>query len=75
MNPSIGRIVHYVESGTTEHRAALIIEIAAPRFLSDPERIVYLRVFSRAGDYTVAARRGDDGREGSWHWPEREGQS
>jgi hypothetical protein len=87
MKPSIGRMVHYVSSGTpggeyaSECRAAVITGVQ-----DDPQASASLCVLNPAGiffDQAVPCDEGpDEGtgtslcggklfRGGSWHWPER----
>lgn len=77
MRPTVGRIVHYVESDSpdVQHRAAIVVEVVSPRYPGDEHDFVFLRVLTKNGEYTVHAPRGDEKRRGSWHWPEREGQT
>jgi len=76
MEPSIGRIVHYVSYGTpggeyrSECRAAIVAAIkeGAP----DPD-VVTLVVLNPTGMFFNQACRHDEDekRGGTWHWPER----
>lgn len=81
MQPSIGRIVHYVSYGTpggeyvSECRAAVVTEVA------DDPRVVGLCVLNPTGQFfnrNVGQHdpvTDDEGftefRGGTWHWPER----
>jgi len=75
MEPSIGRIVHYVSYGTPggeygkECRAAIVTELAQPDEDSDIIGVAVLNptgfFFNRAA-YDEGAQTG-----GSWHWSER----
>lgn len=77
MEPSIGRIVHYVSHGTPggeytqECRAAIVTGI-----VEDAANMgcVSLAVLSPAGmlfDPHVAHNETTEQRGGTWHWPER----
>lgn len=79
MQPSIGRIVHYVSYGTapgpsggqvftSECRAAIVTEVSA----IDPETIG-LCVLNPTGQFFNRGVQHDEPHHagGSWHWPER----
>jgi len=73
MQPSIGRIVHYVSYGTpggeytSECRAAVVTEVAG-------EDIVGLCVLNPTGQFFNRNVQHDESDRlgGTWHWPERE---
>jgi hypothetical protein len=87
MKPSIGRIVHYIESGSDVHHAATVTEVR-----SGDGNVVNLAVFHarfRATIFVDGVIEWQPGSElpdsltheaaltpfgsvGSWHWPERE---
>lgn len=82
MEPTIGRIVHYVAYGTPggeykpEHRAAIITEVsepAAPGNLINQDLIVGLCVLNPTGMFFNRGVGPDPSgvRGGTWHWPER----
>ena len=73
MNPTVGRIVHYVARGSADGtfppvcRAAVIAEVR-----SDDPTVCALVVLNPSGiffDWSV--QREDDHMGGTWHWPER----
>jgi hypothetical protein len=72
IEPSVGRIVHYVSYGTpggefsSECRAAIIAGV------NGPNNAVDLVVFNPGGlFFNKSAQREDEHVGGSWHWPER----
>jgi hypothetical protein len=71
--PSVGRIVHYVDEERGACRAAIITEIVAEPTVSYAGR-VHLTEF---GPHGTCPRRDVDGQReatkfaGTWHWPER----
>jgi hypothetical protein len=80
MNPSVGRIVHYVSRGsadgvfTPQCRAAIITEIGADQNTGH-EGFVSLAVLNPQGmffDWDVRYEDVAQGQTGgTWHWPER----
>jgi hypothetical protein len=77
MEPSIGRIVHYVAYGTPggeyapEHRAAIITAVSGD--INDPAfGDVALCVLNPTGVFFNVHVMHDEGKgNGTWHWPER----
>lgn len=78
MQPSIGRIVHYVSYGTpggeygSECRAAVVTAVDVDPD-ADPTRVrdVSLCVLNPTGAFfNQRVRYEDDGAGGTWHWPE-----
>ena len=73
MDPSIGRIVHYVSYGTpggeykSECRAAVVTEVAIDA------TTVGLCVLNPTGQFFNRGVKQDDTSHagGTWHWPER----
>lgn len=77
MEPSVGRIVHYVSYGTPggeygmECRAAIVTWVH-PDAVGSDDQLVSLCVLNPTGLFfreTVAYHEG--GKGGTWHWPER----
>lgn len=72
MNPSIGRVVHYVSYGTpggeytSECRAAIVTEVHDPDDVS-------LCVLNPSGLFFNVSRFDEGKAGGTWHWPERVG--
>lgn len=73
MQPTVGRIVHYVSYGTPggeytkECRAAVVTEV-------ESDNLVSLAVLNPTGMFFNAGVTNDDGSKptgGTWHWPER----
>lgn len=81
VNPTVGRIVHYVSYGTpggeyaSQCRAAVVTEVGTA---SDPagfDSAVGLCVLNPTGQFfNQGVMQDEDGhRGGTWHWPERAG--
>jgi hypothetical protein len=71
MNPSVGRIVHYVSYGTpggeyvSQCRAAIVTDIVS-------DDVVGLAVLNPTGMFFNRSTYDESGTVGgSWHWPER----
>jgi len=63
---SVGRIVHYVPNGSTEHLAALVTKV-------ESGVVVDLTVFDSDSMFRAFSILHDaDCGESTWHWPERD---
>jgi len=71
MNATVGRVVHYVEPVTREHRAAIVTGLLRAR---GGEGAVALRVFGIDDTWAVpdAVEEPTGTWPGTWHWPERD---
>lgn len=88
MNPSVGRIVHYVSYGTPNgeykpaHRAAIITDVRlqgandpSPEHGDGPEYYeIRATIFNPDGTFNSPWLKEDQLAQtpGTWHWPERE---
>ena len=81
MNPTVGRIVHYVAYGTPggeyaagAYRAAVITEVPPSKSSeSNPAALVSICILSPTGLFFAQGVRQDPTglQPGTWHWPER----
>lgn len=79
MQPSVGRIVHYVSYGTPggeytpQCRAAIITEVADGVEEDRRAEVVSLAVLNPTGMFFNQGCRHSEGAQtgGTWHWPER----
>ena len=76
MEPSVGRIVHYVSYGTpggeyqSECRAAIIAAVPTAVWEGDAQP-VDLVVLNPTGLFFNRCPHDEDKAGGTWHWPER----
>lgn len=67
MMPSVARSVHYIESGGSACRAAIVTE-ASPQ----TETVTLIVLTPSAGTYPMHGVAHDETKKsGTWHWPER----
>lgn len=79
MNPSVGRVVHYVSYGTpggeypSVCRAAVVTDVSGQVGTGGEPAEVALAVLNPTGMFfnTDVPQDEETKRGGSWHWPER----
>lgn len=69
MKPSVGRIVHYRESGHC--RAAIITDVDLPKSPRSGLEEVGLTIFPGCRSISPV-HHGESRTDRTWHWPERE---